>query len=262
MSVLVRPGVIEQAAPPAGDFRSRAVAGGRIPAWLYRSCGVYCADTTVPALALTYDDGPDPASTPGVLDMLERHGAPATFFVLSDHAAQHPEIVRRIVADGHELALHGADHRSLLTMSTAQARRTLREARDVVEQISGRPIRLYRPPYGRHTAAQARMIHRIGMRMVIWSGVADDWIDAPAATVARKAIARIFPGSILLLHDTRADPETLQPGERLPTFDRAEVLDRILCAAYEQGFLPQTVSGLLDRHPPVHSMTRERMRTP
>ncbi len=83
------------------------------------------------------------------------------------------------------------------------------------------------------------MIHRIGMRMVIWSGVADDWIDAPAATVARKAIARIFPpGSILLLHDTRADPETLQPGERLPTFDRAEVLDRILCAAYEQGFLP------------------------
>lgn len=262
MSVLVRPGVIDDQVPPAGAFRSRAALGGRIPSWLHRSFGTYCVDTADRVLALTYDDGPDPVSTPGVLDVLRRSDAVATFFVLAGAARRHPDIVRRIIADGHEVALHGVDHRSLLTLTTAQARRTLNDARDAVEQISGRPVRLYRPPYGQHTAAQARVVRRLGMTLVIWSGVAGDWIDAPVETIAGNVISRVFPGSILLLHDTRADPETLESGERLPAFDRAEVLVRILTATSEQGYLTRTVSDLIDDYPRVHSMTRERMRKP
>lgn len=262
MTALVRLGVIEADRPPAGAFRSHAVLRGRVPAWLHRSFGTYCADTGERVLALTYDDGPDPHSTPAVLDTLRRYDEVATFFVLADAARRFPGVVRRIVSEGHEVALHGIDHRSLLRMTTAQARRTLRDARDAVAQISGRPVRLFRPPYGQITVAQARVVRRLGMTLVIWSGVAGDWIDAPVETIVGNVIARVFPGSILLLHDTRADPELLEPDERLPAFDRAEVLHRILLATKERGYRTRTVSGLLAEHPRVHSLSRERMRMP
>lgn len=258
MAMLVRSRTIESDCPPAGAFRDHTVVRG-IPSGAYRAFGTYCVDTEALEFALTYDDGPDPESTPGVLDMLQNHNAIATFFVLSGAASRHPDIVRRIVADGHEVALHGIDHRSLLTVSTAEARRMISESRDTVENIIGQPVRLYRPPYGQHTLPQALAIRRLGLELLIWSGHATDWVDAPAAEVADRAIARVFPGAILLMHDTRADPETLEPGERLPAFDRGRVLDRILTSTRERGYRERTVSDLLARHPRVKSITRERM---
>lgn len=261
MAVLVRWRTIEGNQPaPAGDFGSHALAGGRVPAFLHRSFGVYCVDTAAHEFAITYDDGPA-TTTNGVLDVLQAHDAVATFFVLAQAATAHPEIVRRIVAEGHELALHGRDHRSLLTLGPAQAKRAIQESRIAVEQIAGRPVRLYRPPYGQHTAAQARMIRRLGLILVIWSGDAHDWVDAPASHVAFRALSKIFPGSIQLMHDTRADPETLEAGERLPTFDRSEVLEAILSRTDEEGYRAMTVSDLIARHPVVQSMNRERMST-
>ncbi|WP_344779300.1 polysaccharide deacetylase family protein [Microbacterium kribbense] len=227
---------------------------------LLRDLGIFCVDTVSPVTALTYDDGPDPRSTPKVLDVLERHGATATFFVLSGAAQKHPDLVRRIVTDGHEIALHGTDHRSLLTRTTADATRMVRASRMIVEDLAGARVRLYRPPYGEHTAAQGRAIHRLGLRTIIWSGHAEDWVDAPPSDVAGRAVMSVFPGSIVLLHDTRADPETLQPGERMPDFDRGDVLDRVLQSIHADGYSTATVSDMISRYPIVHSMARERMR--
>ena len=114
--------------PPAGAFRGVSYARGLVPSFLTRSLGTFCVDTPDRVYSLTYDDGPDPRTTPGVLDVLARHGATATFFVLSEPARRHPEIVRRIVEEGHELALHGKDHTSLLTLDDDTAVATIRAA--------------------------------------------------------------------------------------------------------------------------------------
>ncbi|MFE6236472.1 polysaccharide deacetylase family protein [Cellulosimicrobium sp. NPDC057862] len=259
LDLVVRRRDIEREDPPAGAFREVAYARGLVPAFLTRSLGTFCVDTPDRVYSLTYDDGPDPRTTPGVLDALARHGATATFFVLSEPARRHPEIVRRIVAEGHELALHGKDHTSLLTMDDDVAVATIREARDVVEEVAGTAVRLYRPPYGEHTWGQARGVRRLGLELTIWSGDAFDWVHDDEEAVAARALSSVFPGAILLLHDTRADPETLGPGERLPEFDRADVLDRILTATRAQGYAEATTGALTTRYRRVRSLARERM---
>lgn len=260
MTVLVRRRTIEKSMPPpAGAFRRHAVARGLIPRAVYRSFGIYCVDTTDPVWALTYDDGPDPTSTPRVLDVLQRHQAVATFFVLSNAAERHPEIVRRIVDEGHELALHGSDHRPLLTLTTKEAIASVRASRDVIEQLAGRRVNLYRPPHGDISPAQKRAIYQLGLRVTIWSGHAYDWIDAPAPEVAARAVRAIFPGAVQLMHDARGDPETLGPSQLLPAFDRGEVLELILTQTRAAGYHELTASELFARYPVVQSMSRESM---
>ncbi len=258
-ALVVRRRDVDSGSPPAGAFRRVAFGRGLLPPVLTRDLGTFCVDTTARVYSLTYDDGPDPRSTPGVLDTLARHGARATFFVLSGPARRHPALVRRILDEGHELALHGRDHRSLLTMSDREAVATVRDARAEVEDVAGLPVRLYRPPYGEHTMGQARGVRRLGLELTIWSGRAFDWVDDAPQAVADRAVAAVFPGAVLLLHDTRADPETLRPGERLPAFDRGDVLERILAATRADGYAEATTGELLARHRAVKSLARERM---
>ncbi|MBN0042175.1 polysaccharide deacetylase family protein [Cellulosimicrobium cellulans] len=257
--LVVRRRDIERDDRPAGAFRGVAYARGLVPSFLTRSLGTFCVDTPDRVYSLTYDDGPDPRSTPGVLDALARHGTRATFFVLSEAARRHPEIVHRIVGEGHELALHGRDHTSLLTMADDAAVAMVRDARAAVEDVAGVRVRLYRPPYGEHTWGQARGVRRLGLDLTIWSGDAFDWVHDEEEAVARRALASVFPGAILLLHDTRADPETLGPDERLPEFDRADVLARILAESRARGYRETTTGELTARYRRVRSMARERM---
>lgn len=241
-----------------GDFGSPAARPLRVRrglAPLAPLAPTFCVDTAAPEVALTYDDGPDPAHTPGLLDLLAERGVRATFFVLAEAAEAHPELVRRIVAEGHELALHGRDHARLTRMPARAAVAEIAAARDLVQRVSGAPVRLFRPPYGAHTPAMLWGWRRLGLDVVIWSGWAADWQDDPAELIAERARAAVHPGGILLLHDTRADPGTLGPGERMPSFDRAEatalLLDRL------PGWQPRTVGDLLARHRRVRAVIRE-----
>lgn len=218
-----------------------------------------CVHTADAVAALTYDDGPHPDHTPGLLDLLADRGLHATFFVLADAAEAHPDLVRRLVAEGHELALHGPDHGRLNRLQDAEAVRVVADARRRVEAVAGVPVTLFRPPYGAHRPRSLRGWTRSGLDVVIWSGWAEDWVDAPVADVAARARAALHPGGVLLLHDTRADPETLAPGERLPAFDRAAVTAALVDPLLAQGWSFDTVGGLLGRYPRVRSVFRELM---
>src|SRR6185503_9277869 len=101
--------------------------------------------------ALTYDDGPEPGETDAVLDALAEAGVRATFFQLVYRAEAYPDLVRRVVAAGHEVALHGIDHARLTELPTAEVRRRLNEGKQRLERVAGQPVRLFRPAYGSQT---------------------------------------------------------------------------------------------------------------
>jgi peptidoglycan/xylan/chitin deacetylase (PgdA/CDA1 family) len=244
--------------PVGGAFRRVALLRRPLAPFLTRSLGTYCADTAEPVVALTYDDGPHPEDTPRLLDLLAERNRTATFYVLARQVERHPEIARRIVADGHELALHGQDHTSLLTMSDDEAVRTVRTARDRVEEVVSVRLTSYRPPYGAHTAGQARGVRRLGLDLVVWSGVAEDWVDDAEERITERALRSVYPGGVILLHDDRGDPETLRAGEALPRFDRSRVLGGILDGLDARGVATTTVSDLLARHRPVVSRSAVR----
>ena len=156
-----------------------------------------------PHVALTYDDGPDPASTPFFLDLLARHGRTATFFVLGRYAAAHPELVVRIAREGHELAVHGWDHGCVGTKRPGRLRREVRDTAELLTGLTGQPVRWYRPPYGVLTTEALVAARAAGLRTVLWTAWGRDWeAGATPARIVATVERRLAPGGTLLLHDT------------------------------------------------------------
>ncbi len=161
------------------------------------------ARTAAPVAALTFDDGPDPETTPAVLEVLARHGAKATFFLIGTRAAQHPEIVARIVAEGHAIGNHSWDHPALPTLPMAGVADQLRRAGAALAAAApGIAVTLMRPPYGDQSAASRLATRRQGLMPVLWSVVAADWADDDGATIAARILQGLHPGAIVLLHDS------------------------------------------------------------
>jgi peptidoglycan/xylan/chitin deacetylase (PgdA/CDA1 family) len=212
---------------------------------------VACVATEERVIALTYDDGPDPERTPGVLDALAEAGAAATFFVLVDRAEQHPDLIRRIAADGHEIGLHGEDHTRLTTLPIWQALRSIRRGKRRLEELTGQPVKLFRPAYGAQTVAQAVGTRASGLEVVLWTAWARDWEEALTAEVAARSFSALHTGGFLLLHDSMGDVSGHGSG---PTFDRGDVTRRLLADMKGTGWASVGVSALMDRYPVVRTV--------
>src|SRR4051812_22271961 len=155
------------------------------------------------SVALTFDDGPHPEGTPAVLDALDRLGWTATFFVLGSQARRCPQVVRETVRRGHEIAVHGDEHRYLLARAPWTAYDDLRRARDSVADIAGVEPRWWRPPYGVLSGPGLFAARRLGLRPVLWSAWGRDWrADATADSVVGDLLATPVGGATLLLHDS------------------------------------------------------------
>jgi len=154
-------------------------------------------------VALTFDDGPDAASTPYFLDLLDELGVRATFFVLGQQVAAHPRLARRLAADGHEVALHGWHHRNSLSVAPRALRSSLVRGMEEVATVTGvRPVR-YRPPYGIATTATFWAAKDLGLTPVLWDAWGRDWIaGATAASVLHTVRRNVRGGSTVLLHDS------------------------------------------------------------
>jgi peptidoglycan/xylan/chitin deacetylase (PgdA/CDA1 family) len=201
------------------------------------------ARTRDPLVALTFDDGPDPESTPGVLDVLARHGARATWFVLVDRAEANPKLIRRILAEGHELGLHGADHRRLTTLNPRELRPHIERAARRLGELVGRPPRLFRPPYGAQSLRSYIAARRCGMDVVVWSVDCEDWEQHQELDIATRGVRAAQPGGIVLLHDSlAADPATPVAA---PILDRPKIADLLLLGLAERGLQAVSVSALL-----------------
>lgn len=162
------------------------------------------------AVSLTFDDGPHPDFTPRILDVLRDNGAAATFFVIGKNARRHPDLVRRIVEEGHVLGCHTDSHVDLSKLGMQEALRECRVARQALEEIAGCRVRYLRPPWGRMrptTFAVARMTR---MTLALWSL---DSLDHRRLG-CDEILARVRPveaGDIVLFHDDEANTVSALP---------------------------------------------------
>jgi peptidoglycan-N-acetylglucosamine deacetylase len=154
-----------------------------------------------PYIYLTFDDGPDAAYTPRLLDILADCGARASFFVIGAQCRRHPALIRRIAQAGHVVGNHGFSHLDPWTIGADRASEEVRAGFDSIAEACGRPPRFFRPPYGHLRKAVLDAARALDSRTILWSRSAMDWgrFGSPAA-VARR-LHKAQAGDILLLHD-------------------------------------------------------------
>lgn len=165
----------------------------------------------VKAVALTFDDGPDPAYTPEVLDILDKYQAKATFFMLGESARRYPLLAGRVAEAGHAVGSHCYQHFSLLLASPKRIRSQIIDAELALEEATGQRPRLLRAPYGFHPPFLVREAKRRGYLVAGWSISPHDSFQLPGDVLARRVLDRVKPGDIVLLHDGRENrQETIE----------------------------------------------------
>lgn len=158
-----------------------------------------------PNAALTFDDGPDPKFTPRVLDVLAGLHAPATFFVVGRRARQHPDLVRRMIAEGHAVGSHSDSHPDPGGLPPGKAARDYWRGRRAVETVIGRSTSLFRPPMGMVDLPQAIVIRALRLRPWLWSLDTLDWRVGATPQSILDRVGRPKPAEVILLHDANAD---------------------------------------------------------
>ncbi|MFR9650618.1 MAG: polysaccharide deacetylase family protein [Rikenellaceae bacterium] len=161
-------------------------------------------------IAITFDDGVDPQITPKVLDMLDRYGAKATFFIIGERALKHPELVREIARRGHSIGNHTQYHRgSFPLQSSAKIYAEIALCSEVLEEILESKITLFRPPFGVTNPMVARAVKRSGLTSIGWSIRSLDTLGQPLERVEQRVVSRLSKGKVILMHDNREGAEML-----------------------------------------------------
>ena len=185
-----------------------------------------------PYIAMTFDDGPSATLTPKLLDILAAHHIKATFFVIGENVAEHPEIVARAAREGHEIGNHSWSHPNFAKMSDAGVRSQLQRTDDAIKSATGARPTLLRPPYGSITTREKRWIHdQFGYQIILWDVDPYDWKRPGPSVVRGRILKETRPGSIVLSHD-------IHPGT-------IEAMPSTLDALEAKGFKFVTVSELI-----------------
>lgn len=162
------------------------------------------------AVALTFDDGPDPVQTPKVLDVLRRHGVKASFFLIGERVDANPEIVARIVAEGHWVGNHSYSHKPIFPlMRRKRMGEDVEKCRRAIERASGICTDVFRPPFGVTNPTVAGVVRDGGYKVAGWSVRSLDTMGRSRDRVADRVGRRLKPGAVILLHDDRQGSETL-----------------------------------------------------
>lgn len=183
-------------------------------------------------IAITFDDGPHPQNTPRLLDMLRARNIKATFYVIGRSVEVHPQVVRRTVAEGHEIGNHSQTHRLLSKLGDSELRLEMARCRDAVSRAAGVEPRTMRPPYGGLLQRQREIVHaEFGYPVILWSVDPLDWKRPGPSVVTSRILAGASSGGIVLAHDLHGQTVDAMPA----------TLDGLL----RRGFKFVTVSQLL-----------------
>ncbi len=181
------------------------------------------------AVAITFDDGPDPAGTPAVLEALAARGASATFLLVGEQVDRDGALAAEIVAAGHTVGVHGYRHRNMQRLTPAGFAADLERGLGTIAEATGTAPRIYRPPYGIFTPPGLRTVRARGLAPLLWSKWGHDWRRrATAASIAREVTEDVGAGDVLLLHD--ADHYSASGSWRATAESLPRVLDAIEAA--------------------------------
>lgn len=183
-------------------------------------------------VAITFDDGPHPQNTPRLLDILRARNVKATFYVIGRSVDLYPQIVRRTVAEGHEVGNHTHTHRLMSKLGDSEVRSELIRCRDAVRRAAGVDMRTMRPPYGGLLQRQRQLVHsEFGYPTILWSVDPLDWKRPGPGVVTSRILGATNPGAIILAHDLHSQTVDAMPA----------TIDGLL----RRGFIFVTVSQLL-----------------
>ena len=155
------------------------------------------------AVCLTFDDGPHPEHTPRILDVLREHGAKATFFMIGREVEKHPQVVRRVIDEGHAVGGHSFTHGDPTRTTARQLAEEVERTEQLFEQVIGRRVMLFRPPHGKVTAAKMWHLWKAGQSVVLWNVDPKDFeCKSPRELTDRLNNRTLAGGDVVLLHDT------------------------------------------------------------
>lgn len=223
------------------------LAAGALVAWGAYAWGAHLltprcvrrGPATAPRIALTFDDGPDPSWTERVLDVLAGRRVPASFFAVGARAARTPAAVRRMAAEGHEVASHGWSHRSLWLCGPGRTAAEIARAHALLSDLAGRPPRHFRPPWGMVNVAMFGALRRAGERCVLWSIQPEGLRPVAPDRQVAHVLGRAHPGAIVDLHDAEGTPEA--PARLLAALPA--MIDGLRAAGYELVTVESLLAG-------------------
>lgn len=182
-------------------------------------------------IALTFDDGPSPENTPGLLATLAKEHVHVTFFTIGQHVAAHPELVKQEIQQGHVVGIHTWTHPDLRKRTPAQIVQEIQLTKDAITKASGESPSITRPPYGAVNPKVTGILKSLGQSIILWDVDTEDWKNKNAEMVYQNAIKGAHRGSIILMHDIHPYAPTAAP--------------RIIAELRKQGFVFVTVPQLL-----------------
>ena len=187
--------------------------------------GVIFSGTTAcgKKIALTFDDGPHPYKTMQILDLLDKFGVKATFFIIGENAEYYPEIVAEEAVRGHELANHSFTHPRLSRLTDAEISAEIERADAAIKKASGVTPRLFRPPEGAYSENVVKTAAQLGKTTIIWTVDTLDWAKTARDAIVENVKASVTSGSIILFHDyTHKDAHTLEALEVIVPYLQGE----------------------------------------
>jgi len=158
-------------------------------------------------VALTFDDGPSPACTPAMLDVLKEHEVKATFFVIGQRAAQHPEMVKSIYTAGHEIGNHSWSHQLLIWCSPQEVRDEITKTDEIIRRCGYTGSIPFRCPHGRRLVIAPWVLKDMKRTNILFDVYAWDWTNPGTEYIVKKVLSNVSPGSIILLHDGCGTPQ-------------------------------------------------------
>jgi peptidoglycan/xylan/chitin deacetylase (PgdA/CDA1 family) len=186
-----------------------------------------------PYVAMTFDDGPSAANTPRLLDMLKQRNIKATFFLIGQNVAANPDIVRRILAEGHEIGNHTWTHPQLSKLGDDRVTAEITKTQDAIKQASGFTPTLLRPPYGAITPRQRQWIeNQFGLSVILWSVDPLDWKRPGPSVVTQRILSQARPGAIILSHDIHKQTVDAMPA----------TLDGLIAKGYKFATVTQLIA--------------------
>jgi peptidoglycan/xylan/chitin deacetylase (PgdA/CDA1 family) len=194
-----------------------------------------------PYIAMSFDDGPSAENTPRLLEMLKQRNIKATFFLIGQNVASNPDLVRRILAEGHEIGNHSWTHPQLSKLSDQKVTAEITKTQDAIKEASGFTPTLLRPPYGAITPRQREWIeNQFGLSIILWSVDPFDWKRPGASVITQRILSQARPGAIILSHDIHKQTVDAMPA----------TLDGLM----RKGFKFVTVSQLIALNKPKEAL--------